>query len=88
MHSIEGFFKDLKSNNEHAASMQRTDKFSQFRSTIWSVWPNGLVFVYKLSSLGSSPLAVTYISDIAPVSSKEFLDIKANIVWIHPETRT
>ena len=59
MHSIEGFFTDLKSNNEHAASMQRTDKFSQFRSTIWSVWSNGLVFVYKLSSVGSSPLAVT-----------------------------
>ena len=29
--------------------------------------------------LGSSPVAVTYTSDIAPVSSKEFLDIQAAI---------
>ena len=47
--------------------------------TISEVWPNGWVFVYKLSGIGLSPVAVTKTSDIAPVSSKEFLDIKANI---------
>ena len=29
--------------------------------------------------VGSSPVAVTSPSDLAPASSKEFLDIKANI---------
>ena len=29
--------------------------------------------------MGSSPVAVTYTSDFAPASSKEFLDIKATI---------
>ena len=29
--------------------------------------------------MGSSPVAVTWIPDIAPVSSKEFLDTEANI---------
>ena len=38
--------------------------------------------------MGSSPVAVTYSSDFAPASSKEFLDIQANYrVWIHSETR-
>ena len=36
--------------------------------------------------LGSSSVAVTSPSEIAPASSKEFLDIQANIVWIHSET--
>ena len=29
--------------------------------------------------VGSSPVAVTYTSDFAPASSKEFLDIQATI---------
>ena len=32
--------------------MQHTDKYSQLSSIIWSVWLNGLVFVYKLSGCG------------------------------------
>ena len=41
---------------------------------------NNAVFVgFSLITLGSSPVAVTSILDIAPVSSKEFLDILANI---------
>ena len=44
--------------------MHRTDKYSQHSSIIWSVWPNGWVFVYE---------------DMAPASSKEFLDIQATV---------
>ena len=29
-----------------------TDKYSQLSSIIWSVWPNGWVFVYELSGCG------------------------------------
>ena len=33
-----------------ASQMQRTDKYSQHNTLIiWSVWPNGLGFVYELS---------------------------------------
>ena len=35
--------------------------------------------------VGLSPIAVTSTSDIASVSSKEFLDTQATIVWIHSE---
>ena len=31
--------------------------------------------------MGSNPIAVTYISDIAPVSRKEFFDIQATIEY-------
>ena len=34
------------------SQMHRTDKYSQFSSIIWSVWPNGWVFVYELSGCG------------------------------------
>ena len=42
-------------------------------------WLNGWVFDYELSGCGFEPLAVTWTSDIPPVSSKEFLDIQATI---------
>ena len=32
--------------------MHRTDKYSQHSSIIWPAWPNGWVFVYKLSGYG------------------------------------
>ena len=32
--------------------MHRTDKYSEHSSIIWSVWPNGRVFVYELSGSG------------------------------------
>ena len=32
--------------------MYRSYKYSQHRSIIWSVWPNGGVFVYELSGCG------------------------------------
>ena len=41
------------------SQMHRTDKYSEHSSIIWPVWPNGCVFVYELSALGSSPVAVT-----------------------------
>ena len=31
------------------SQMHRTDKYSEHSSIIWSVWPNGGVFVYELS---------------------------------------
>ena len=34
------------------SQMHRTDKYSEHSSIIWSVWPNGWVFVYELSSSG------------------------------------
>ena len=34
------------------SQMHRTDNYSQFSSVIWSVWPNGWVFVYELSGCG------------------------------------
>ena len=46
---------------------------SKHRRIIWPVSLNGWAFV-KLS--GSSPVAVTLLSDTAPVSSKEFHDIQ------------
>ena len=61
------------------------DKYSQQSS----IWPNDWVFVYELSGCGSNLVAVTYTSDMAPASSKEFLYIQANYtVLIHAETRT
>ena len=53
--------------------MYRTDKYLQYSSIIWLVWLNGWMFIYKLSD--------SLTSDIAPVSSKEFLDIQATIEY-------
>ena len=59
--------------------MYRTDKyletaqsFGQFDQMVECSFRNQVV-------LGSSPVAVTQISDFALASSKEFLDIQANI---------
>ena len=46
---------------------------SKHRRIIWPVSLNGWAFV---NLGGSSPVAVTLLSDIAPVSSKEFRDIQ------------
>ena len=35
--------------------------------------------MYELSGYGFESIAVTYTSDIAPVSSKEFLDIQTTM---------
>ena len=34
------------------SQMHRTDKYSEHSSIIWSIWPNGWVFFYKLSGSG------------------------------------
>ena len=34
------------------SQIHRTGTYSQFSSIIWSVWPNGYVFVYELSGCG------------------------------------
>ena len=44
---------------ELLAQMHRTDKYSEHSSIIWSVWPNGWVFVFELTGSGSSLVAVT-----------------------------
>ena len=60
--------------------MHRTDMYSQYNSIIWPIWLNGWVFFYKLSGCGFESRC-SHISrctsHIAPVSSKEFLDIQA-----------
>ena len=39
--------------------------------------------------VGSNLAAVSQTSDMAPASSKEFLDVQANYkAWIHSETHT
>ena len=58
--------------------MYCTDKYSQHRSIIWPVWLNGSVFIYELSGCGFKSCAVTLTSDMAPASSKKFLEIQAN----------
>ena len=59
--------------------MQSTEKYSQLSSINCSVWPNGWVFIYKISGCQFQPSCITETSDIPPVSSKKFLDIQANI---------
>ena len=59
--------------------MHLSDKYSQHSSIIWLFWLNALVFVYKLSGPGFESRWSTLIADIASVSSKEIVDIQANI---------
>ena len=60
--------------------MHCTDVYPQHGWIIWLVWPYGWVFLYKLSGSGfESCCNHLKTSDIAPVLSKEFLDIQANI---------
>ena len=54
--------------------MHHTDKYSQHRLIIWSIWLNNWVFVYEWNGCCSNPIAVTQNWYIAPVSSKELLD--------------
>ena len=46
-------------------------------NTVQSFGQFGWVFVYELVVVGSSPVAATSTSDFAPVSSKDFLSIRA-----------
>ena len=41
------------------SQMHRTDKISQSSFIIWPVWPNSLVFLYKLGFCRLGPFAVT-----------------------------
>ena len=66
-----------------------THKCSQYRSISWPVWLNDWVFVYELIGCGLKPVAFTSASDIAPVSSKAFLDIQATAEFkFTPKRRT
>ena len=51
------------------SQMHRTDKYSQHSSILWPVWLNGWVFLYQLSVVGSSPVAVTYLLCICIVNA-------------------
>ena len=71
------------------SQMHRTDKYSQLSSIIWSVWPNGWVFVYEVSGCvfesRCSPLNFRYcpcFEQGVPWHSAK------HRVWIHCETRT
>ena len=47
--------------NDNLQQMHRTDKYSQHNSTIWPVWLNGWVFVYKLTGCVLESLCSHYI---------------------------
>ena len=68
--------------------MHHTDKYSEHSSVIWSVWPNGWVFVYELSGSGfdSSCSHFTFrfrawFEQGVPWHSDNYR------MWIHSETR-
>ena len=69
--------------------MHRTCKYSQHSSIIWLVWPNGWVFVSKLSgcwfesscSCLNFRFRASFEQDVSCLSSN-------NRVWIYSETRT
>ena len=58
--------------------MHRTDKYSKHSSVIWLVWLNGRLFVYELSGCRFES-RFSHLYFIAPVKSKDFLDIQATI---------
>ena len=59
--------------------MHRTDTYPQHSSIFWPVCLNGWLLVYELSGC-EFQFRYTWTSDIAPVSSKEFLDNQATIM--------
>ena len=44
--------KRVRDITRRYSQMHRSDKYSQFSSIIWSVWPDGWAFVYELSGCG------------------------------------
>ena len=60
------------------SQMHRADNYSEDSLTIYPVWPNRWVFIYKLSDSGfeSSCCHSQSFADFAAASSKEFLDIQ------------
>ena len=72
------------SNLQPLSSQTNTQPFSQARS----VWLKGSVFVCELTGYGFEFRCNHLNFSCPPVSSKDFLDIQAIIVWIHSETCT
>ena len=69
--------------------MHRTDKYSQHRSIIWPVWPNGWVFVYKLSGCGFESRCSHLIFRYGDYFEQWFPWHSGNCrVWIHSQIRT
>ena len=71
------------------SQLHRTDKYSEYSSIIWSIWPNDWVFVYELSGSGfkssCSHLNLrlhAWFEQGLPWNSGNYR------VWIHSETRT
>ena len=69
--------------------MHRTNKYYQLCSVTWSVWPNGSVFVYKISGCGFESRwsnlnfrKRTCLEEGVPWHSSK------HEVWIHCKTRT
>ena len=71
--------KRVRDMIESYSQMHRTDKYSQHSSVTWTVWLNGWVFVYELSSCGFEPCCCHLNFRYRAFLSKEFLDIKATI---------
>ena len=71
------------------SQLHHTDKYSEHGSNIWSVWPNGWVFVYKLSGCGFesrwSYLTFTSRACFEPGFTWHSSNYR---VCIHSETRT
>ena len=71
------------------SQMHRTDKYPQLSSIIWSLWPNGCVFIYEVSGSGFescwSHLNFRYCACFRKRVPKHS---GKHRVWIHPETRT
>ena len=57
----------------------RTNKYSQHSPFILPAWPNGWLFVSKLTGCGFASSSSHLIFDIAHVSSKQFFEIHTNI---------
>ena len=71
------------------SQMHHTDKYSQHSSTIWSVWLNIWVFIYKLNGCGfesrCSHLSLRYDACFEQGISWHSGNYR---VWIHVQTRT
>ena len=61
------------------SQMHHTDRYSQHSRILWPAGINGPVIVYKLSRCVLESRCCRLNSDIAPVSSKESLNIEESI---------
>ena len=71
------------------SQMHHTDKYSELSSIIWSVWPNGWVFVYELSGCGfASRCIILNFSYSAYFQQGVAWHSGKYRVWIHSDMHT